>query len=142
MALEWVSAAEAPIFVRKITEFTNTIRDLGPLGIREGLDLPTLIRKLKAARMAVLGIKIRTAFARQARQMKEDNTHGKLPDKGKLLTAFGEEMTLHETLLCLREKRQSITELAGLLNVPEEQVASVVNTLKKKKILADDLTVI
>ena len=29
VALEWVSAAEAPVFVKKITSFTERICDLG-----------------------------------------------------------------------------------------------------------------
>ena len=53
LSLEWVSAAEAPRFVRVITEFTNRIRDLGPIGSREGLDLDQLKVKLKAAKMAL-----------------------------------------------------------------------------------------
>ena len=42
LSLEWVSAAEAPRFVKVITEFTERVRDLGPLGSSEGLDVDNL----------------------------------------------------------------------------------------------------
>ena len=35
--LEWASAAEAPRFVQLITDFTQRIKELGPLGAAEGL---------------------------------------------------------------------------------------------------------
>ncbi len=35
--LQWASAAEAPRFVKLITEFTKKISELGPLGQAEGI---------------------------------------------------------------------------------------------------------
>ena len=71
VALEWVSAAEAPLFVKKITSFTDRIRSLGHLGEKEGLDPVRLQRKIAAARVALEGMKMRSAFARQAKKVKE-----------------------------------------------------------------------
>ena len=34
-AVEWVSSAEAPRFARKVTEFTERIRELGPNPLKQ-----------------------------------------------------------------------------------------------------------
>ena len=138
VALEWVSAAEAPLFVKKITSFTDRIRSLGPLGEEEGLDHERLLRKIAAARVTLEGMKMRSAFARQAKKVKESNSYGEFPDPEKLRTSLAGEMTLQEVYLSLREERGTAVELAARLDIPEEQVCKAIETLqKKKKVNAD-----
>ena len=138
VALEWVSAAEAPVFVKKITSFTDRIRGLGHLGEKEGLDRERLLRKIAAARAVLEGMKLRSAFARQAKQVKETNSYGEFPDPGKLRAILEGEMTLQEVFLCLKEERGTATELAARLDIPEEHVSKAIETLqKKKKVNAD-----
>ena len=141
IALEWVSAAEAPLFVEKISSFTSRIRELGPLGKSEGLDRRILLRKIKAARISLEGMKIRMAFARQAKQVKKEGSYGELPDAEKLRSSLESEMTMHETFLCLKEKKQSVSELASLLDLSEERIDSVIEKLQKKKMINADLTI-
>jgi hypothetical protein len=71
-------------------------------------------------------------FAKQAKQMKNEETFGEFPSKDKLLEMFKKEMNMYQTLLYLEEKERSAKELTGLLGIPEEQVMGVVETLKKK----------
>jgi len=138
VALEWVSAAEAPLFVKKITSFTDRIRSLGHLGKKEGLDRERLLRKIAAARVAMEGMKMRSAFARQAKQVKETNSYGEFPDPEKLRASLAGEMTLQEVFLSLREESGTAAELAARLDIPEEQVSKAIETLqKKKKVNAD-----
>ncbi len=99
IALEWVSAAEAPRFVQVITEFTDRIRNLGAMGQSEGISRQALLHKIKAARMAVEGMKLRMAFAKQAKQMKKDGTYGQLPPQDKLATMLMNEMARYEKSL-------------------------------------------
>ena len=142
VALEWVSAAEAPRFVEKITSFTNRIRDLGSLGTSEGLDRSVLLRKITAAKVSLEEMKLRVAFARQAKQVKEANSYGKLPDPEKLRNSLDREITLQEIYLCLKEERRSVAELASLLNLSEERVGSALETLQKKKKINADYSII
>ena len=142
VALEWVSAAEAPRFVEKITSFTSRIRELGPLGTSEGLDRPVMLRKIAAAKVSLEGMKLRTAFARQAKQVKEQNSYGELPDPEKLRNSLEGEITLQEIFLCLKEENRSASELAALLNLTEERVDSVLATLQKKKMINADGSII
>ncbi len=129
---KWVSAAEGIRFVKVITEFDGSISELGPFGAKEGLDCQTVMHKLKAALRTVEGRTFRMIFAKQAKQMKEDETFGQFPSKDKLLEMFKKEMNMYQTLLYLEEKERSAKELTGLLGIDEEQVMGVVETLKKK----------
>jgi hypothetical protein len=70
LALEWASAAEAPLYVELITKFTNQVKELGPLGEAEGIDPEELKLKLLAARSAVENVKLRTRFAKLAQQLR------------------------------------------------------------------------
>ena len=72
------------------------------------------------------------AFARQAKQMKEEEKFGQFPSKDKLKEMLLKEMNMYETLIYLEEKERSVNELTGLLGLPEEQVKGFVETLKKK----------
>ncbi len=135
----WISAAEGIRFVKLITEFDGRISGLGPFGEREGLDTLTVHYKLRAALKAVEGRALRMAFARQAKQIKEERTYGQFPSKDKLFDMFVKEMTLYQTLLYLEEKERSAEELAGLLCIPVEQVMTFMETLKKKNMWNGEL---
>jgi hypothetical protein len=94
LTLKWVSAAESPRFVTLITEYTERIAKLGPLGSSEGLDLEYLTVRLKAVRKALEGRRLRMLFARQAKYRKQGNTYRDLPSDHKLYTEL--EKTLKE----------------------------------------------
>ena len=78
-------------------------------------------------------------FAKQAKQMKDEETFGEFPSKDKLLEMFKKEMNMYQTLLYLEEKERSAKELTGLLGIPEEQVMGVVEMLKKKNMWDGEL---
>ena len=115
-----------------ITEFDGSISELGPFGEKEGLDRHAVVYKMKAALRTLEGRTFRMLFAKQAKQMKENETFGQFPSKDKLLEMFIKEMNMYQTLLYLQEKERSAKELTGLLGIPQEQVMGVVETLKKK----------
>ena len=137
--VQWISAAESILFVQAITAFDNHIRNFGVLGKKENLDLQALQHKLRAAWMAVEGKMLRMAFAKQAKQMKENGTYGEFPSKDKLMKTFINEMVLNETLLFLKEKERSASEISDLLKIPGEEVASYIETLKKRNLWSGEL---
>jgi len=140
LALEWISAAEGIRFVEIITRFDQQVRELGPLGESEGLEREPLIRKLEASRMASESMRIRMAFAKQAKTIRQENAYGTLPDREKLFSAFADEMNLYEVLVCLREKERSVAELAELLGLSPEKVTAICEALKRKKLWEGELT--
>jgi len=73
LALDWASAAEGPLYVKLITNFTRKIKGLGPLGEAEGIPQEELKAKLLAARSAVENMKLRAKFARLGKELRKEN---------------------------------------------------------------------
>ena len=84
LALNWASAAEAPLFVELITRFTNLLKELGPLGEAEGVSREELKLKLLAARSAVKNVRLRTRFAKLAQDMRKGNGYAADVIEGKM----------------------------------------------------------
>ncbi len=70
--LQWASAAEAPRFVRLITEFTEQIKELGPLGKAEGLSEEELKARLEKGLKFVSGMKSRISFGNATKAVRKD----------------------------------------------------------------------
>ena len=84
LALNWASAAEAPLFVELITGFTNRLKELGPLGEAEGVSREELKLKLLAARSAVKSVRLRTRFAKLAQDLRKGNGYASDVIAGKM----------------------------------------------------------
>jgi hypothetical protein len=71
-SLQWASAAEAPRFVKLITEFTNKIKELGPLGEAEGIEPEEIKKRLDAALGAVSDRKVRMFFGNATKSIRKE----------------------------------------------------------------------
>ncbi|MBW2109080.1 MAG: hydrogenase iron-sulfur subunit [Deltaproteobacteria bacterium] len=142
LTLEWVSAAEAPRFVNAITAFTRRIQSLGPLGSGEGLDAQRLGVKLKAAKMALEGRRVRMVFARQAKYMKHEGGYRKLPSDHKLHVELEKvlkaEISANGLLLHLQKRPRKLDELVDLLDLSSEDVLAYFEKLEKKGLVESD----
>ena len=108
----WISAAEGSLFVQVITDFTDRIKELGPMGENEGLKKETLQVNFKAAKLAMEGKKLRLIFATQAKYMKDGDTYRELPDDHKLSvqlkSALSDEIAKQGLLLHLQDLPKDI----------------------------------
>jgi F420-non-reducing hydrogenase iron-sulfur subunit len=145
-SLKWASAAEGPRFVRLITEFTDRIRELGPMGSAENLDLEHLMVKLKAAKTALEGKRLRMVFARQAKYRKQGNTYREIPPDHKLHSdldkTLTEEIVTNGMLLYLKDRSRPVEELAKLLAISSDSVIDYFQKLEKKGLLSPDRLII
>jgi hypothetical protein len=71
-SLQWASAAEAPRFVKLITEFTNKIKELGPLGQAEGIEPDEMKARLGKALAAVSSRKVRMVFGMTTKSIRKE----------------------------------------------------------------------
>ena len=146
LSLEWVSAAEAPRFVALISAFSERIQALGPLGTSEGLEPEHLMIKLKAARMALEGKRLRMVIARQAKYMKQGETYREIPPEHKLHTdlekTLVDERAINGVMLYLQDKPHPLQELASLLEISSDQVMDCFKKLEKRKLVGSDRLVV
>lgn len=71
-SLQWASAAEAPRFVKLITQFTGKIKELGPLGESEGIGPDELQASLEKGLAAVSSKKVRMVYGNTAKTIRKD----------------------------------------------------------------------
>ena len=71
-SLQWASAAEAPRFVKLITEFTGGIKKLGPLGESEGIAPDELRKRLEKGLAAVSSRKVRMVYGNTAKAIRKE----------------------------------------------------------------------
>lgn len=70
--LEWASAAEAPLFVRLITDFTRRMEELGPIGEAEGLSKEEVRERLEKALNFVSSQKTRISLGNASKAVRKD----------------------------------------------------------------------
>ena len=70
--LQWASAAEAPRFVKLITEFTARVKELGPLGAAEGLSPEEAKAKAELALKLVSDRKLRVGFGNLSKGLRSE----------------------------------------------------------------------
>ncbi len=72
VCLDWASAAEATHFVKLITEFTEKMKNLGPLGEAEGIDPDDLQTRLAKALDAISSRKVRISYGNATKAVRKD----------------------------------------------------------------------
>jgi len=70
--LQWASAAEAPRFVKLITDFTAEVKKLGPLGSSEGIDPKELQKRIAKALELVSDRKLRVGFGNVTKTLRKE----------------------------------------------------------------------
>jgi hypothetical protein len=75
LALDWASAAEAPLYVQLITAFTARIKEMGPLGASEGIPPDKLRLRLSLVKSAAASMKLRTRFSRLTQDLRKENDY-------------------------------------------------------------------
>jgi len=71
-SLQWASAAEAPRFVKLITEFTGKVKELGPLGESEGIEPDEIQALLAKGLAAVSSKKVRMVYGNTAKTIRKE----------------------------------------------------------------------
>lgn len=73
--LQWASAAEAPRFVKLITEFTKEVQTLGPLGQAEGLSPAEARVRIDKALALVSDRKLRMGLGNVSKSIRKEALH-------------------------------------------------------------------
>ncbi len=71
-SLQWASAAEAPRFVQLITEFTEEMKELGPIGQAEGFSKEEVQERVQKALDALSSQKVRISFGNASKAVRKD----------------------------------------------------------------------
>ncbi len=141
LAFRQCSSGEASVFVDIITEFTEKIRSLGPLGGgSDQLEGSELNKKLETAQAVLASEKIRWVIGKRTPFLEDGNMYGEIFTEHEFNRAIDmivvEETEVQEILGKLREGAQSVKDLAKALAIPTERVFRYITALKRKDMVA------
>ncbi len=134
--IDWASAAEAPLFVKIVTDFTETIKKLGPLGEAEGLGREILKLRLEAARELASKSRFRAAYGNLARELKKAGDYS--PEgissrvEQKLVPLIKKELLEAEVRSLLSQGPVSIDTLLQKTGATHEDIVPILEALSKK----------
>jgi len=143
LLLEWVSAAEGARFAQVVTDFTQKVRELGPLSSEGESDAQGLRFKLKAARNALGGEKLRWVAAKQTEFKIDGNKYGEVftsHEIGRYLDGvILEEIIFQQILLILQHETLSVKEISSKLQLnPSDTFKYVMSLLRKEMVEVSD----
>ena len=129
--LEWVSASEGMRFAEVVTDFTNSIRKLGPSPVKDNEDLLT---KLDAIEMAAESYRIRALVGRERTIIDMENVYGEKVPKDKFESIFTpalyDEYMRHRILISLKKESKSVIDLAKELKIDPSKILEHILILK------------
>jgi F420-non-reducing hydrogenase iron-sulfur subunit len=141
LRLEWVSASQGNRYAEVITDFTAQLKEMGPLGVGEGIHPAMLKLKLQAVRKLLPYIKlverekIRVRF--ETKQEYEDFFEGE-----ELNALFddliGEKLAVSQIMLLLQRRALSTGEIADQLGVSASEVAKHLTASARQRLIRFD----
>ena len=134
--LDWVSASEGVRFAKVVTEFIESIRELGPSPLSgENID-QELFNNLKAMENSVSSDRIRALVGRQRKITEVENEYGEKVPIDEFNAIFDEaihdEFVRHRILLSLSTKVLSVKDLATELKLDPSEILENMLTLKSR----------
>jgi F420-non-reducing hydrogenase iron-sulfur subunit len=126
LRLEWVSASEGNRFAEVVTDFTNKLKELGPLGTEEGTGGSGFKFKLKAVKSLVPYIKL---VEREKLRVHFDTEkeYEEFFDSNEVTMLFREliadKLAISQIMLLLHEKPLSTEEISEALGVDPSEVS-------------------
>ena len=141
LRLEWVSASEGIRFAEVVTDFTDNLKGMGPLGEGEGVDRKTLRLKLEAITRLLPYIKlVEREKLRERFETKEAYEAFFASDE--LGSLFNEmivdKLAVSQIMVLLREQALSSREIADGLDMSPSEASRHLNSSTRQRLVRFD----
>ena len=141
LKIEFMSGAEANIFVDGVNGFVKKVKDLGPLGRGEGLGEKELKFKLEAVTRLIPYIRLVERERLRLPAMPEEE-YRKFFASDELNRLFnetiGDKLVISQIMLLLREKPLPTAEMAQRLGLTPSEVSRHLNTSSRQGLVRYD----
>lgn len=135
-SLAWASAAEAPRFVKLITDFTAEIRALGAIGEVEGLSPDELKTKITISLNLLQNRKLRMGFGNATKAVRKEGDfrqeHITKVFEQKLTKTIAAGLVEEGVLVALQQEPTSLTNLTKQIGASGADLKKLLATLKKQ----------
>jgi len=142
LRLEWVSASEGIRFAEVVTDFTDRLKQLGPLGAGEGMDQATLKLKLEAIRKLLPYIKL---VEREKLRVRFENKkeYEEFFASDALNSLFRElivdKLAISQIMVLLQGQTLSTGEIADSLGMSPSEVSKHLSSSAKQRLVRFDV---
>ena len=141
LRLEWVSASEGIRFAEVITDFTNKLKEFGPLGTGEGIDQNGLTFKLKAIKNLLPYIKL-VERERLRIRFKTEAEYNEFFTSDEVHRLFHElivdKLAMSQIMVLLRERPLSTGEISEILGLEPSEVTRHLNSSARQGLVRFD----
>ena len=141
LKIAFMSGAEANLFVEGVNSFVKKVKELGPLGLGEGLDEKELKFKLEAVTRLIPYIRLVERERLRLPAMPEEE-YRKFFDSDELNRLFNEtiadKLAISQIMLLLREGPLSTAEIAKTLGLTPSKVSKHLNASSKQRLVRYD----
>jgi len=135
LAMRMMSSAEGAKFVDHVTAFQDQIKQLGGLGTSENIDSDEMQLKLRAAKAALQGKKLRWVVGKYLEFRQKGNLYGEKFTEHELGRLFDEvamdECAIQEILIRTGDKALSVKDLAREMSLPPRRVLRHLADMRK-----------
>jgi F420-non-reducing hydrogenase iron-sulfur subunit len=141
LRLEWVSASQGIRYAEIVTDFTNQLKELGPLGTGEGLNRNTLKLKLEAIRKLLPYVKL---VEREKLRVRFENKaeYEKFFASAELKSLFdnliADKLAISQIVVLLEGQALSTGEIADSLGMSRSEVSKHLNSSARQKLVRFD----
>jgi hypothetical protein len=136
VAFDQCSSAEGERFVKLVTDFDRGVRELGPLGTGDHLELAELEKKLPIAKAVLAKEKLRWVVGKFTVFATEGNKYGEIFTEHEMWrtldTIVMDEVATHEILRELGQEAVAVKDLAARLKLPPPHVLRYVLALQRR----------
>ena len=136
-----MSASQGIRYAEIVTEFTNELKEIGPLGTGEGLDRNTLKLKLEAIRKLLPYVKL---VEREKLRVRFENKaeYEKFFASAELKTLFdnliADKLVISQIMVLLEGQALSTGEIADSLGMSRSEVSKHLNSSARQKLVRFD----
>jgi F420-non-reducing hydrogenase iron-sulfur subunit len=141
LKIEFMSGSESNLFVDGVNGFVKKVKELGPLGIGEGLDEKELKLKLEAVTQLIPYIRLveRERLRLPAMPEEEYNKFFASDELNRLFNeTIGDKLAISQIVLLLREKPLPTAEMAKRLGLTPSEVSRHLNTSSRQGLVRYD----
>ncbi len=141
LRIEFMSSAEGTRFAEVVNDFVKKVKELGPLGIIEGIDKKGLKSKLEAVKNLVPYIKLveRERLRVHFDTEKEYNEFFSSDEVNRLFRELiVDKLTINQILSLLRKRPLSTGEIAEILGLSPSEASRYLNSSAKEGLVRFD----
>jgi len=139
--LQFMSGAEASLFVESVNDFVKKVKELGPLGKAEGIDENALKFRFESVTKLIPYVRLVERERLRLPAMPEEE-YRKFFDSDELKRLFKEtiadKLAISQIVALLRERPLSTAEIAKMLGLTPSEVSKYLNSSSRQRLVRYD----